>query len=649
MKGRGYGRGRGATASSGTAPYTGSYGTSSASDGRTYPPTPNGAAYPPPPPLPPTDTEYAPAPGILPAPPPSSAPMPPYNASKGQGSGSNKQPQYSSSSPSYGGTDPSYSGSGSSFGSGTSYSAGSSSYGGGGPPRGPSNNVSSSRNGPSKNNYASQPQSQPPPQPQPQPQSQPPPQQYSYSHTQSQPQAQPQAQTRAQPAPQPQAQAQAQAHLPPPSQPQPHPQSQPPPQQYSHSHFQPQPQAPARAQPQPQTRPQPAPHPQAQTQAQAHLPPQSQLQTQPDYGSASKMEIAPPLLQRHQHLQNAEGLDPASADIVNQMIQFPYTDPSKVVCQCGCGIHEEVNTLIGNLCNSLFVASNWDYAQYKRLYNAAISTINHTDRMPYLPKNGFVNLARQTGVTHYAWAILDQQPAQQIFDTIDEQVRRWNLPPVRNFISMGAGNGYVEYVLVKTSQQNKKNSPIQMIAYDAHPSTMPYLPIRQGTPSNILSDFQSCVDCVLVLCWPPLGTSLPDGSYNPNADPNNPTNTMASDSLQNFESKGGRFLVYIGERTIFGCTGDPKFHDLLANSRWVLINEDGNGNSKIQMEKWCPQASAIPSTYTALEYQIGGVSGNDNIWIYFLPPEPPAPMTAPAPLNPPRYGTTAPMGYGSNP
>ena len=64
----------------------------------------------------------------------------------------------------------------------------------------------------------------------------------------------------------------------------------------------------------------------------------------------------------------------------------------QVVCQCGCGIHEEVNTLIGNLCNSLFVASNWDYAQYKRLYNAAISTINHTDRMPYLPKVRRVHL-----------------------------------------------------------------------------------------------------------------------------------------------------------------------------------------------------------------------------------------------------------------
>ena len=59
--------------------------------------------------------------------------------------------------------------------------------------------------------------------------------------------------------------------------------------------------------------------------------------------------------------------------------------------------------------------------------------------IPLHVQNGFVNLARQTGVTHYAWAILDQQPAQQIFDTIDEQVRRWNLPPVRNFISMGAG------------------------------------------------------------------------------------------------------------------------------------------------------------------------------------------------------------------
>eukprot|EP00668_Euglena_longa_P000993 GGOE01001191.1.p1 GENE.GGOE01001191.1~~GGOE01001191.1.p1 ORF type:complete len:403 (-),score=87.39 GGOE01001191.1:244-1380(-) len=312
-------------------------------------------------------------------------------------------------------------------------------------------------------------------------------------------------------------------------------------------------------------------------------------------------------------------LDPAVVDLLHRFINFPYGDPQQVLCDCGCGVNRDVNTIIANLCNAMLESSNWDYAGYKRTYDEIIGLIHQSGRVPYLAENGFVTYARQTGVTYYAWAIMDDQAALQTFDVLNSVVARYNLPPVSTIISIGAGNGYVEHVFLRQAQQGGQD--LQMIAYDTYPSSLPYVPILPGTPLNILTDFATTADCALLLCWPPLGTSLADGSYNPNADPSRPTNTMASDSLRNFELKGGRFLIYIGERTLFACTGDPKFHEMLAEGRWVLVNEDPRGNSTITMQKWCPQPHAIPTDFSGIEHQIGGVSGNDNIWVYFLPPE----------------------------
>jgi len=236
-----------------------------------------------------------------------------------------------------------------------------------------------------------------------------------------------------------------------------------------------------------------------------------------------------------------------------------------------------------------------------------------------------VAFGRQTGVTHYAWAIVDDRAASETLDVIHQVLAQCGLSPLHTIVSIGAGNGYVEHVFQR--QAPLLGLDLQVVAYDAHPGPTSYLPVRPGSPANLLTDFETdgLADCALLLCWPPLGTSLPDGSYNVGADPANPTNTMASDALRNFEARGGRVLIYIGERTVFGCTGDPAFHHTLAEGRWVLVNEDASGRSTIAMDKWCPQPHTIPTGYSSYEHQIGGVSGNDNIWVYFLPPEPAGP------------------------
>ena len=145
-----------------------------------------------------------------------------------------------------------------------------------------------------------------------------------------------------------------------------------------------------------------------------------------------------------------------------------------------------------------------------------------------------------------------------------------------------------------------------------------YLPLQYGTPETITQSFPSTARSILLLVWPPIGHLLPDGS--PAPQPNTTPNPMASDALRRFVANGGRFLVYIGEKLQGGCTGDPEFHRMLQDGNWALLNEDRNGNSTISMDKWCPHADAAASGANF----ISGVSGNDNIWVYFLksPPRP---------------------------
>eukprot|EP00906_Rhabdomonas_costata_P003399 RCo005203 len=310
-------------------------------------------------------------------------------------------------------------------------------------------------------------------------------------------------------------------------------------------------------------------------------------------------------------------LDANSAELLRSMLTFDYNDPTKRVCQCGCQIHEEVNSLIASLCHSLFVGSQWDYAAYKRSVDLCVAEMLQKGTVPDIPRVGFLTLARQVGVTNFAWAIVDVPAAQQALQLVQHTARLRGLPPLRRIISVGAGNGYVESVFLRAARS--LDLFLEVVAYDVYPNRQSFVPVYAGTQANILTDFAATEDCLLLLCWPPLGSSLADGSFNPAPDPNRPTNTMASDSIRNFASKGGRFVVYIGERTLFGCTADPAFHHIVQTEGWALLNEDSLGNSTIFIQKWCPQPFAILRDYSPAHFQIGGVSGNDNLWVYFLP------------------------------
>eukprot|EP01006_Ploeotia_vitrea_P059915 TRINITY_DN74997_c0_g1_i1.p1 TRINITY_DN74997_c0_g1~~TRINITY_DN74997_c0_g1_i1.p1 ORF type:complete len:596 (+),score=41.05 TRINITY_DN74997_c0_g1_i1:47-1789(+) len=309
-------------------------------------------------------------------------------------------------------------------------------------------------------------------------------------------------------------------------------------------------------------------------------------------------------------------LIPTVASMLHFLVSYPFDDLTRPMCQCGCKVHDEINTCISDLCYALFIQSGWDYSEYHRLVEACLRVIDFM-KISEPARIGFITHARNIGVTNYAWAIVDTECALASVAACDKAYKDHGLGNLRYIISMGAGGGYVEYVFNNAIKKSHWRDKVQLLAYDSYPSTTPYLPVQTGTPQNLCSDFKNVADCCLMLCWPPLGSPLSDGSYNPNPDPNNPTNTMASDALRNFASRGGRGLLYIGERTIYGCTGDPKFHELL-EQHWELVNADENGESTVPMFKWCPQPSAVPNGYAPEKYQIGGVSGNDNVWVYVL-------------------------------
>ncbi|WP_216911298.1 hypothetical protein [Nocardia noduli] len=122
---------------------------------------------------------------------------------------------------------------------------------------------------------------------------------------------------------------------------------------------------------------------------------------------------------------------------------------------------------------------------------------------------------------------------------------------------LGAGRGYWARQLADLD--------VPVGAYDSEPpgsTTNVSFPAIQGQedewyPVEPLDRFDRDLDgdSVLFLCWPP--------GWN---DP------MASTALEEFESRGGHRLIYVGE-PLGGKTGDDKFFEDLA-ARWALASVD---------------------------------------------------------------------------
>lgn len=127
----------------------------------------------------------------------------------------------------------------------------------------------------------------------------------------------------------------------------------------------------------------------------------------------------------------------------------------------------------------------------------------------------------------------------------------------RTVVELGAGRGYWAQLLAELG--------VTVKAFDSEPpdttanSSFPDTPGQPAVwfPVRGLDEFTTELDedSVLFLCWPP-GWG----------------NTMASEALGLFESRGGRRLVFIGE-TKGGKTGDDAFFDRLA-AGWSLDSVD---------------------------------------------------------------------------
>lgn len=124
-------------------------------------------------------------------------------------------------------------------------------------------------------------------------------------------------------------------------------------------------------------------------------------------------------------------------------------------------------------------------------------------------------------------------------------------------VELGAGRGYWARLLAAAG--------VTVRAFDAQPpdiSANPSFPAAAGQPAvwfpvGGLDEFTAALntDSVLFLCWPP-GWG----------------DTMASEALALFESRGGRRLVFVGEPK-GGKTGDAAFFDRLA-ANWSLNSVD---------------------------------------------------------------------------
>jgi hypothetical protein len=147
----------------------------------------------------------------------------------------------------------------------------------------------------------------------------------------------------------------------------------------------------------------------------------------------------------------------------------------------------------------------------------------------------------------YAYAV----PSPQTLDWVEK------FSEGHKVLELGAGRGYWAAQLARRG--------VDVVAFDSEPpdkeSNMSFpgatgqLDVWFPVSGRDEFDAQLNGDCVLFLCWPP-GWGEP----------------MASTALREFEARGGKRLIFIGEPK-GGKTGDDAFFDRLSD-RWALKSQD---------------------------------------------------------------------------
>eukprot|EP01010_Urceolus_cornutus_P004836 NODE_795_length_1336_cov_259.575758_g603_i0.p1 GENE.NODE_795_length_1336_cov_259.575758_g603_i0~~NODE_795_length_1336_cov_259.575758_g603_i0.p1 ORF type:complete len:379 (-),score=87.70 NODE_795_length_1336_cov_259.575758_g603_i0:132-1268(-) len=283
--------------------------------------------------------------------------------------------------------------------------------------------------------------------------------------------------------------------------------------------------------------------------------------------------------------------------VVEEMIKMgtDYRDGTYLCRVCGELTKEHIGALVGvthwfqycPLCGNFYfyphaqqivyhcVESNaHDYVGYKQAIDG------YCARLPPVIQIPFKYEAHRWGVSRFAWSIFGAENAKQILDLL----RKQEGGELTGMISMGAGTGYVEFVIQRSVEEMDWH--IDINAFDENPPKHCHFPVQKGTVEQI-SEQTDLSSSFLLLCWPPFGGKEENQS------------TMGSDALAAFTSRGGKFLVYIGDPH---ATGDWRFHEDLWKY-WKLHSE---------VEWFTPLMTWVPQ-HMGLIY-----GGQDSIGVYSL-------------------------------
>lgn len=224
-----------------------------------------------------------------------------------------------------------------------------------------------------------------------------------------------------------------------------------------------------------------------------------------------------------------------------------------------------------------------DYLQFKRLID------KHAKALPPILHVPWYYEAHRWATSRFAWSLTGPDTATAVLSVLFSEV-----PDCATLISVGSGTGYTESVFLQASRQMQHE--LEVHAYDLTPQRDPHQRIAFEVEVAVASseNMRSLGDlsrAVLLLCWPPFGSSSGEQS------------TMGFDTLNLFSELGGRYLIYIGD---VNATGDWRYHELLA-SQWRPLE----GSFELPpLEVWEPKKMGLI------------YAGNDTVAVYARRAEP---------------------------
>jgi hypothetical protein len=150
------------------------------------------------------------------------------------------------------------------------------------------------------------------------------------------------------------------------------------------------------------------------------------------------------------------------------------------------------------------------------------------------------SLIRDIYVNKWSWGY---RPEKEGFKQLSKFIQVGN----KSALEIGAGTGLWGELYRRYCEDYNICAP-DWICTDSNPPVLTYTHVHHMDAKQALEEFPNCE--TLILVWPPWD------SY------------MGYEALIKFQ---GKQLIYVGENE-FGCTGDDKFHVLLAE-KWKQIDE----------------------------------------------------------------------------